>query len=182
MATTTYTDPSPVGVTTAALDSSAHIHRRILGLRCSAGLFLSSSFRSFSACSVQAWAWGPSIPMRAAHRQQARSESTAGLWWVLSSLHRHRRWRICCRLVRRRSNSLRRRSAWTCNLGYRDTSHFLASDLRYRKRRWRRLFCPRQCGVRFRQWPKRNGETACSGRRRFSRYDPATGAGLSSAY
>jgi hypothetical protein len=182
MATTTYTDPSPAGVTTAALDSSAHIHRRISWAAVFGGVILVVVLQILFSLLGAGVGLGTVNTNAGSTPTAGTLGITAGLWWVLSSciaigvggfvaawfagveirfdgvLHGLVTWGIATLLT-----------FWllTSAIG-----SVVGGG----------LFCPRQCGVRFRQWPKRNGETACSGRRRFSRYDPATGAGLSSAY
>jgi hypothetical protein len=85
MATTTYTDPSPAGVTTAALDSSAHIHRRISWAAVFGGVILVVVLQILF--SLLGAGVGPgTVNTNAGSTPTAGTLGiTAGLWWVLSS-------------------------------------------------------------------------------------------------
>jgi hypothetical protein len=181
MATSTYTDSSSVGVTTAAIGSPAHIHRRISWAAVFGGVILVVVLQLLFSLLGAGVGLGTVNTNAGSTPAASTLGITAGLWWVITSciaigvggfvaawfagievrfdgvLHGLVTWGIATLLT-----------FWLLSsaVGSIIGGGFSALG---------------SAASATGSGPERGGETAGTGRRRVSRYDPAAGAGLSSA-
>jgi hypothetical protein len=85
MATATYTDPSPVGVTTAAVGSSAHIHRRISWAAVFGGVILAVVLQLLFSLLGAGVGLGTVNTNAGTTPTASMAGIIGGLWWVLTS-------------------------------------------------------------------------------------------------